>query len=188
MNTQIFCDMIRNRSEENRRALKSFSRIYDVLSPSLSILRQELDSMVRVIYLLLINNIIERRKLIDSVLKGDKLKVQTAKGKWRDVTDHEMVDLAQKLQGWTKSVYKFGCAFIHLSDFHNHHIDNPFEKLKESDKHDILSHMRYYHGGPCHDNPNMEEISLYIPQVFEKISSNLECYIKNLEKEATIDA
>jgi hypothetical protein len=143
--------------------------------------------MIRVIYLLAIKDLTKRQKLIESTLKGEKWKVQTPKGKWRDVTDREMVDLAQKLQGWTQSVYKFGCAFVHLSDFHNHLAENPFDKLEETEKQDILSYMRNYHGGPCHNNPTMAELALYISQVFEKISSNLECYLKQLEQNETLD-
>lgn len=181
-NTEIFCGIIRNRSEENRRAIQCFAMPHGVLSPAFSILRQELDSMIRVIYLLAATDIIERQRLIDSTLRGDKWKVQTKKGKWRDVKDREMVDLAQRLQGWTQSVYKFGCAFVHLSDFHNHLAQNPFNKLIESEKQDILSHMRCYHGGPCHDDPDMAELASYVPQVFEKIADNLECYLKELEQ------
>ncbi len=186
-NTQTFCGMIRNRSEENRRAIQCFSRPHGVLSPAISILRQELDSMIRVIYLLAVKDITERQRLIDSTLRGERWKVRNPKGKLRDVTDREMVDLAQQLQGWTKSVYKFGCAFVHLSDFHNHLAENPFDKLEESEKQDILSHMRHYHSGPCHDNPDMAELSLYVPQVLEKIGSNLECYLKQLEQAETLD-
>jgi hypothetical protein len=186
-NPKIFCDMIRNRSEENRRALQCFSRLYGVLSPALSILRQELDSMIRVIYLLAATDLTERQRLIDATLRGERWKVRSVKGKWRDVTDREMVELAQHLQGWTQSVYKFGCAFVHLSDFHNHLAENPFDKLTELEKQDILSHMRNYHGGPCHDNPDMAELSMYVPQVFEKISSNLECYLKELEQNKAIE-
>jgi hypothetical protein len=157
------------------------------MSPSFSILRQELDSMIRVIYLLSVNDLTERQRLIDSTLRGERWKFRTTKGRWRDVTDREMVDLAQQLQGWTKSVYKFGCAFVHLSDFHNHLAENPFDKLEASEKQDILSHMRCYHGGPCHDNPDMVELSLYVPQVFEKIASNLKCYLKQLEQDETLN-
>lgn len=186
-NTRIFCGMIRNRSAENRQAIQCFSRSHGVLSPSFSILRQELDSMIRVIYLLAVNDLAERQRLIDSTLRGEKWKVRTTKGKWRDVTDREMVDLAQHLQGWTQSVYKFGCAFVHLSDFHNHLAENPFDKLEESEKQDILSHMRYYHGGPCHDHPDMAELWWYVPPVLEKIVSNLEFYLKQLEQDVTFD-
>lgn len=81
----------------------------------------------------------------------------------------------------------FGCAFVHLSDFHNHFAEDPFAKLDEYEKQNILSHMRHYHGGPPHDNPDMKEISLYVPRVFEKVASNLECYLKQLEQNEMLD-
>ncbi|MBN1360597.1 MAG: hypothetical protein JW993_08395 [Sedimentisphaerales bacterium] len=138
--------------------------------------------MIRVIYLLQITDLVERQRLIHSTLQGEKWRVPTPKGKFRDVTDREMVDLAQQLQGWTQSVYKFGCAFVHLSDFHNHLAQNPFQRLSEAERQDVLSHMRNYHGGPLHDNPDMEEISEYLPRVFDKISDNLKCYLEHLER------
>ena len=141
--------------------------------------------MIRVIYLLQMADPVERQRLIQATLRGEKWKVSTANGKYRDVTDREMVDLAQQLQGWTQSVYRFGCAFIHLSDFHNHLAQNPFQRLSEAEKQDVLSHMRNYHGGPSHDNPSMEEMSGYLPRVFEKIADNLECYVEHLERGET---
>jgi hypothetical protein len=98
-----------------------------------------------------------------------------------------MVNLAQQLQGWTQSVYKFGCAFVHLSDFHNHFTESPFGKLKKSERQDILYHMRHYHGGPCHDNPDMAELAVFTLPIFEKISSNLESYLKQLEQDRTLE-
>jgi hypothetical protein len=189
MNTDIkeFCGLIRKRSEENQTALRSFSSVHSVLSPAFSILRQELDSMIRVIYLLSIADLHERYRLVNLTLSGEKWRVLTQNGRWRNVTDRDMVELSQRLQGWTQSVYKFGCAFVHLSDFHNHSSENPFEKLEESEQQDILSHMRHYHGGPPVDNPNMEEFSYYLPNVLNKISSNLDCYLQQLEKDETID-
>lgn len=127
--TRNFCTMIRNRSDENRRAMCLMSAPHPVMSPAFSLLRQELDSMIRVIYLLAVKDPHERSRLIKATLRGERWKVQTARGKFRDVTDREMVDLAQGLQGWTQSVYRFGCAFVHLSDFHNHLVQNPFRKL-----------------------------------------------------------
>lgn len=183
--THTFCTMIRNRSDENRRAMHCFLAPHGVLSPAFSILRQELDSMIRVIYLLQITDLAERSRLIKSTLRGEKWKVPTPKGKSRDVTDREMVDISQKLQGWTQSVYRFGCAFVHLSDFHNHHSQNPFQRLTETEQQDVLSHMRNYHGGPLHDNPTMEEFSQYLPRIFEKIADNLKCYVEHLERGET---
>jgi len=141
--------------------------------------------MIRVTYLLHLADLAERSRLIKSTLQGEKWKVQTPKGKFRDVTDREMVDLSQQLQGWTQSVYRFGCAFIHLSDFHNHYAQNPFQQLTEAEKQDVQSHMRSYHGGPLHDNPSMEELSEYLPRVFDKIANNLRCYVEQLERGET---
>ena len=188
VNTRTFCMVIRNRSEENRRAMHCFSTPHDVLSPAFSLLRQELDSMIRVIYLLTIEDAAERQRLIQSTLQGKKWTARTAKGKFRNITDREMVDLAQQLQGWTLSVYNFGCAFIHLSDFHNHLAQNPFEALSDLERQNILSHMRRYHGGPFNDRPDMKELASYLPQVFEKITGNLNCYLEQLEKGETVDS
>lgn len=141
--------------------------------------------MIRVIYLLHIADPIERRQMIQSTLRGEKWSVPTLKGKSRQVTDREMVDLSQQLQGWTQSVYKFGCAFVHLSDFHNHLAQNPFQKLSDAGKQDVLAHMRSYHGGPSHDNPDMEEIAEYVPRVFSKIADNLRYYVEQLEHGGT---
>jgi hypothetical protein len=138
--------------------------------------------MVRVIYLLTVTDLGERKRLIGSTLRGEKWKMPTARGKFRDVTDREMVDLAQTLQGWTQSVYRFGCAFVHLSDFHNHLAKNPFARLSKTERDHVLSHMRNYHGGPIQDDPDMKELSTYIPRVFDKIADNLECYLKQLEQ------
>jgi hypothetical protein len=179
--------MIRNRSEENRRAMRRLNGTSEVLSPAMAILRQELDSMIRVIYLLGIRNLAERKRLIGSTLQGKMWRVRTAGGKYINVTDRRMVDFAQQLKGWTQSVYKFGCAFVHLSDFHNHIAQNPFDKLEKSERQNILSHMRCYHGGPCDDNPEMAELASYIPRVFGKIADNVECYLKQLEANGTID-
>jgi hypothetical protein len=127
-----------------------------------------------------------RTKSINQItLRGEKWKVSTPKGKFRDITDREMVDISQQIQGWTQSVYRFGCAFVHLSDFHNHYVQNPFQRLTEVEKQDVLSHMRNYHGGPSHENLDMKEFSIYLPRVFDKIADNLKCYVEKLERGET---
>jgi hypothetical protein len=55
-------------------------------------------SMVRVIYLLHLSDQTERLRLIRSTLRGGRWRLPTPKGRFREVTDREMVDLAQQLQ------------------------------------------------------------------------------------------
>ncbi|MBO2656119.1 hypothetical protein I6M49_22000 [Shewanella algae] len=74
-------------------------------------------------------------------------------GKQCRVTDKMMVDVAQKYEGWAGSIYRFGCEFIHLSNFHGYNSSNPLETISEEEKSNVLGHMRHYHGGPKSDNP-----------------------------------
>lgn len=177
---EVLCRQIRARSAEHKQAMQLLHH-GRVISQMIAILRQEVDSMIRVIFLLSIPDITYRQQLIDAAVNGDKWKV---KGKNARITDREMVDLAQSLQGWTQSVYKFECAFIHLSNCHDHESRDPLSTLNSSEKADILRHMRHYHGGPSNNNPSFEELSYYFPMVFDKIAGNLECYLNDLEKSA----
>lgn len=138
--------------------------------------------MVRVIFLLSIADKSYRQQLIDASVNGSKW---TVKGKSACITDREMVELAQSLHGWTQSVYKFGCAFIHLSSFHDYEYRDPLLALPEDERAAILMHMRAYHGGPAFAEPTFEDLLPYLPAVFEKVASNLECYVQKLEAEET---
>jgi hypothetical protein len=93
-----------------------------------------------------------------------------------------MVDLAGTLHGWTNSVYKLGCAFIHLSPLADYKNTNPFQQLPQNEIADIKMHLNNYHGFSLSDDLNMTTIRLYLPMVLDKVSSNLECYIGYLEK------
>ena len=74
--------------------------------------------MVRVLYLLTLFDLDERKRLITQTLNGDIWTTPTEKGKNKKVPDRDMVELSNKLQGWTLSVYKFGCSFIPVSYTH----------------------------------------------------------------------
>ncbi len=179
-----FCDILNKRSLEHEEAMK---RVHGLPGIMLSILRQELDSMVRVIFLLSISDMEERKRLIKQTLSGEKWTQLTKKGKWKNITDRDMVELSNNLQGWTLSVYKFGCSFIHLSNFHDYSSDNPFDQIDSDEQKDILDHLRNYHCGPHTDKPSFDELSLYFPRVFDKIAGNLQCYIKYLANNETLD-
>lgn len=182
-----FCAMVRHRSQENECAMRLMAVQCDIpLSPAFSLLRQELDSMVRVIFLLSKDKD-EREKYVHELLSGKKWKVQTNPGKERLLLDKDMVDLAQTLQGWTKSVYKFGCAFIHLSDFHNYFNSDPVLKLSNDELQDIVSHLSWYHGYDPKKELTLESIKAYLPMIFDKINKNLKCYIEDIENGKNID-
>jgi len=173
-----FCELLRKRSAEHAKAMQ---RVNDLPSMMVSILRQELDSMIRAIYLLSISDFDERKRLIKQTLDGKRWTELTRNGKFKTITDRDMVELSNELQGWTLSVYKFGCSFIHLSSFHDYSTVNPFTLIDSEEQKNILDLLRYYHGGPMNDQPSFNELTQYFPRVFDKIAGNLECYIKYLE-------
>ena len=172
----IFLRQVRSRSLEHQRAMGLLSGA-GLAGQMVSVLRQELDSMVRVIYLLTQSRA-RREILINASVGGDKWSQEGSRAK---VTDKEMVDLAQTLQGWTQSVYKFGCAFIHLSGLHDYNDRDPLEQLPDEERMNILNHCRYYHGGPSPGAERFDDLVPYLPRVLEKISGNLECYLEDIE-------
>jgi hypothetical protein len=171
-----FCRIVRQRSVENSNASLLLFRS-GLKGHVIGVLRQELDSMVRVIYLLNQSEV-DRSKLISQTLTGVKWRLTSG----RQVTDRDMVDIADRLNGWTLSVYKFGCAFIHLSFYHDYQLCDPFKSISINDKIDIVKHLNGYHGYPLDRDLSLDSISMYMPMIQEKISSHLECYLKDLEK------
>lgn len=172
---EIFVRQIRSRSAEHQKAVNVLS-CANLSGQIVAILRQELDSMVRVIYLL--EQPIERRNsLISKSVAGERWRRENSNGL---ITDREMVELAQNLKNWTLSVYKFGCAFIHLSSLHDYENRNLNELVSQDQRNALIQHCRNYHGGPSQHNPGFKDFVPYLPNVFEKISANLECYLNDL--------
>jgi hypothetical protein len=182
---QQFIGLIQNRSKENAESLKDdFAK--KRIGKCIETLRTELDSFIRVMYLGRISNISERERLIQQTLSGEKWTVLTSNNKWNQVADKDMVDKADELTGYVHYVYKFGCGFIHLSDFHNYTMINPFNKLSDKEKADIKNYLNQYHYFPLENELTVENITNYIPDVFEKISSNLACYFDKILKDGMI--
>ena len=129
--TKDFIELIKKRSDENEKSMNALFE-QQLIGNCISILRQELDTFIRIIYLGLEPNLAEKERLMKSTLNGEKWKSLTVNNKLKNVTDREMVDLSTQVKGYVEYVYKFGCSFIHLSDYHNYKKENPFEKLMEN--------------------------------------------------------
>jgi hypothetical protein len=170
--TEQFCQILRERSAEHTSAgrLLFENKNYGQV---ISILRQELDSLVRAVFLLS-HNLVKRQHFISQTLQNTKWTQPNSRSY---ITDRQMVDQTDKLHGWTNSVYKLGCAFIHLSPMANYKNSNPFQQLTQIEISDIKQHLHNYHGFSLSDDLNMETISPYLLKVLDKVSSNLECYI-----------
>lgn len=174
--TEQFCQILRERSAENISAgrLLYRNRLYGQF---ISVLRQELDSLVRAVFLLS-KDLATRQHFISQTLQNTKWTLPNAR---TIVTDRNMVDLTDRLHGWTNSVYKLGCAFIHLSPMADYKNSNPFQQIEQTEINDIKQHLHNYHGFQLVDQLTMDSVSPYLLRVLDKVSGNLECYIEYLE-------
>jgi hypothetical protein len=97
------------------------------------------------------------------------------------VTGRNMLDLSSRLHGRTKNLCSFGCGFIHLSAFHDYSDRDPLDSLTPDDRRDIAYYLHHYHGVSMTEGTNLRGIEHVLPAVFDKISGNLECYVRDLE-------
>ena len=180
----IFCRTVRKRSQENKQALDCLHHHGRLVGNVMSILRQELDSMVRCIFLLSVADRRYRERLIHDSVVGKPWRSKDGKS---TITDRKMVDLSSKLHGWAGNVYAFGCAFIHLSSFHDYSVRDPLGSLTPHDHENISRYLHEYHGIVINGNTKFLDIEFALPAVFEKISANLECYVRDLEADSDLE-
>lgn len=141
-----------------------------------SVLRMELDSMIRVIYLLRTPG--ARDRILASCVAGEGFKDHG-----RRILDGQMVDLAVADNGWVRAVYDFGNKFVHLTDAHDYAGVDPFETYEHRDE--VIKYLNAYHGDrvrgrPLEDGSTLRDIAAYSPHVLDKITLNLRSYIKSL--------
>ena len=182
-NINLFCNIVAQRSKEHSCTINILLQ-HQLYGQVISILRQELDSMVRVMFLLSISDLTLREHFISQTLNGAKWSYPNTN---KIVTDKQMVDLANQLYGWTLFVYKLGCAFIHLSAMAYYKNSNPFLCLSVSERNDIKQFLHQYHDFPLELELNLENIIPYFDKVFNKVSGNLKCYIEDLRHNKQLD-
>lgn len=76
---------------------------------------------------------------------------------------------------------------IHLSDFHNYQTEIPFDKLDKAEQFDISFYLEQYRGLSFETELTVENISILIPAIFEKISTNMTCYFGSILNDGMIN-
>lgn len=176
-----FISIVESRSDENKKSIELLFEA-NLISNCISILREELDSFIRVIYLGK-SDMPERMRLITQFLEGNEMKIENNKGKMCRLTDRKMVDIADESFGYVDYVYRFGCSFIHLSTSHDYRNQDPFDRLVYSDKKNIIDYLNSYHGYPLTSDLTIDNFQPYILKVFNKISSNMLNHLKELTED-----
>lgn len=175
-----FISQIKARSTENRKA-------FEILYPAetygvcIGLLRQELDTLIRLCYLWHPDTSSkEALKLIELSVQGEEWGRVNAKGKKIRIQDREMINLAEHLGGWEQLIYNIGCKLIHLSKFHLYKTEDPVALLSQEDQDAIAGYLTSYHGYEG-GTISMKIFVQYMPNVMEKLFSNVEFYMEELE-------
>jgi hypothetical protein len=170
-----FIKQVENRSLENQNA---FNLLYEneCYGVCIGIIRQELDSLLRVSYLIEFNgwcfNEFAFELVKNSVESGEWRYLNN--NKFKRVTDKEMLDKG----GWESIVYDFGCGLIHLSNKHSYK-HNSILNISQNEKEKIIDYMKKYHDFDKTD-VDMNDIVEYLPRIYKKIRENIDYYLEEI--------
>ncbi len=176
-----FCKTVRERSIEHQKAV-SILLENGIIGLAITVLRQEIDSLIRVSYLCSLGaNSVELERLIANFVSGEKWDRETQNGQKR-ITDRQMVDLVAT--GWVTTVYDLGCKLIHLSEYHSYNRNDPFLKLNSESKTKIINYLKHHHEYP-YETISKEQFTSYISKILKKIVDNTEYYLREIEENAS---
>ncbi|TVZ05037.1 hypothetical protein EAS64_10475 [Trebonia kvetii] len=177
-NGGTFCRMVEARSREHRDALR-VALDNGWLAIAGSVLRMEVDSMIRLIWIL--RHPDTREQILASCVAGGGFRAGP-----RRISDREMAAEAGREEGWVQAVYRFGNTFVHLTNAHDYAVLDPFQAYE--DRGEVIEFLNRYHrgkvpGGPVDDSSSLGDIAAYAPHVLEKITANLDEYASALREE-----
>jgi len=166
-----FYTAIKKRSDENQKALEWLlqEQNYSLVG---SIIRMELDSLFRLCYFKSQDSK-EQANLMKQFEKG-----QRWKGEKGIVTDRKMVEYVANtlMLGWAIPIYDIGCAFIHLSPYHDWNSSNdPTRNIDNSVRQTIVEHVKSHHQKEMDVNFTFDDLISVSNDVYMKIRGNLLC-------------
>ncbi|MFC3629666.1 hypothetical protein ACFOM8_09430 [Paracoccus angustae] len=175
-NLRAYMRLVEKRSCEHNQA---FGLLYaqGLYGACAAIIRLEIDNLMRVDYLAFSVPLTDRDGLCRNVLTGARWQRLSAKGKFTDIRDVEFHTYANDNHSWVSLAYGFSSKFIHLTNFWAYGISEPLATMSADERSEIVSYLRSYHGFTGHDL-HMDDLFKLLPQVFEKIRSNVECYVE----------
>jgi hypothetical protein len=97
-----------------------------------------------------------------------------------------MAEDAANVNGWVRAVYRFGNTFVHLTNAHDYAVHDPFQAYEH--RGEVIEFLNHYHqgkvrGGPVDDSSTLRDLAVYAPYVLEKITSNLDIYVRHLREQ-----
>lgn len=169
-----FVRQVHARSEENRKVME-VAHSNELRATEVSVLRYELDSLVRVIYLLHEHDRMRRSDLL--------VQATSPNGRWK-LKDKDIAKHARGMYGWEGQLYRVSSRFIHLSDQHDYATRDPFQvSLSPKEREEMVQYLNDQYHGNLSINSTFEEVVDYVPKVFGKISDRLDFYLEMLKRD-----
>lgn len=160
----------------------AFATEENLLSTQMSTIREEVDSLLRVIYLLGVSDYNELTDIIGNSFDQRMFGPTRADGGTRRILDKSMIEAAAAQFDWLETLYDFGCSFIHLTGLHSYQERDPFRMLSPSEQEVIVEFVNRYYRATISANSQFTEVAHYLPQIFRKVAENLERLLGDLQE------
>jgi hypothetical protein len=173
-----FKNMINSRLEEN---MKSFNLLFSMkhYGNCISIMCQELDQIIRLLFLLK-SNPNARKQYITSSINNQKWHITDIDNHKDYVTDKLLLDFTKTLSGWDKGIYEFGFSFNSISHNYNYGSKNPINSLSASDRKVLYTYIQEYHVKSFPKDFSLDDIIPILPLIMELITINLKKYLASI--------
>jgi hypothetical protein len=170
--------IVLQRLDENR---KSFELLFGIkhYGNCISIMRQELDQVIKLLYLLN-STTNEQKQFIESSINNRKW-FKVNRDNTKDyITEEVLTTYSETLNGWDKSIYEFGLAFGSLANTFNYGTRDPIKSIGENDKDKIYQYIYEYHNKDFPKDYDLSKLILELPTILNKISIQLQSYMDQL--------
>jgi len=169
-------NMIDHRLEEN---WKSFNILLGLkhYGNCISIICQELDQYVRILFLLK-QNAIEQENLINNSINNQKWHKIGSDGKKEYITDESISSFARELSGWESEIYRFGIVFENISSNFNYVVKDPIKGLDDQERKIVYDYVKDHHDSNFPKSYTIEDLMPVFPMIFMKISNSIREYSK----------
>jgi hypothetical protein len=170
--------IILQRLDENR---KSFDLLFGIkhYGNCISIMRQELDQVIKLLFLLNSTKN-EQNQYIESSINNHKWFITNLDHKKEYITEESLTKYSETLSGWDKSIYEFGLAFGSLANTFNYGTKDPIKGMGENEKEKIYNYISEYHNKNFPREYDLSILILELPTILNKISINLASYMDRL--------
>jgi hypothetical protein len=170
--------LVTHRLEEN---LKSFKLLFGInhYGNCISIMCQELDQIIRLLYLL--NQRKEEQiQFMESSINSHRWYLVNQDHTKKYITDEDIIEYSKELRGWDKSIYEFGIAFDCLSNNFNYGSKNPIKSMNEIDRKKLSDYIIEYHKADFPDEFTIDDLIPILPSIIKLISEKLTIYLERL--------